>query len=172
MATPTTDQHFLAEVEGMIDARGEVLVEFRYSRAAGNRDIALFHSFLSFQEHLATLSPPTLVELYRNYDLPLRGVIDGALIQAASALLGEAEYLIVYLQPRNDWRRADRYDQEGGWLGSFHNDEGQEKLEEKLRDTLGEQAAVGAYPDWREASGNLLWAVVPNADGSLQVGVY
>gem|GEM_PF-3015783 len=41
-----------------------------------------------------------------------------------------------------------------------------------MRDTIGEQAAVGAYPDWRAASGNLLWAVVPNADGSLQVGVY
>lgn len=172
MATPTTDARFLSEVEEMIQTRGEALVEFRYSHAAGKRDIVLIHSFLSFREQIATLPPPTLVEVYRRYDLPLRGVIDEALIQAALTLLGETEYLIVYLQPRNDWRRADRYDQEGGWLPSFQNDEGRENLEEDLRDTQGEQAAVGAYPERHEASGNLIWAVVPNADGSVQVGVY
>jgi len=79
MATPTTDPCFLLEAEEMIKTRGEILAEFRYSRAAGSRDIALFHSFLSFQEHIATLPPPTRVEVYRRYDLPLRGVIDEAM---------------------------------------------------------------------------------------------
>lgn len=172
MSTPTTDPLFLSEVEGMVKASGEILVGLRYSRAAGQRNIMLFHSFLSFQEHLATLPPPTLVEVYRHYDLPLRGLINDALIQAASALLGEAEYLIVYLQPRDDWRQAEHYDRGAGWRGSFQNDEGQGKLGEDLRDTLGEQAAIGVYPKWGEESGNLLWAIVPDADGVVRVGVY
>lgn len=173
MATSTTDPRFLSEVEEMTNQRGEILAEFRYAYAAGSRDIIIFDSFLSFQERLAALLPRTLVEVYRRYDLPLRGVIDEALIYAALSLLpGETEYLIVYLQPRDDWRQAEEYDQGKGWLNSFQNDEGQETLEEELRDTLGEQAAVGPYPERREASGNVLWAIVPNADGSVQVGAY
>ena len=172
MATPTTDPCFLLEAEEMIKTRGEILAEFRYSRAAGSRDIALFHSFLSFQEHIATLPPPTRVEVYRRYDLPLRGVIDEAMTQAALTLLGDTEYLIVYLHPRDDSRRAEEYDQEVGWLSSFQNNEGAEELEEDLRDTVGEQAAVGPYPEWGESYDNVLWAVVPNADGLIQVGIY
>jgi len=172
MTMPTINTRFLSEVEEMIKTRGEALVELRYSRAAGKRDILLFDSFLSFQERLGTLPPPTLVEVYRHYDLPLRGVINEEMIRAALTLLGETEYLIVYLQPRNDWRYAAEYDRGAGWLPSFQNDERQENLEEDLRDTLGEQAAVGPYPEWREASGNVLGAIVPNADGSVQVGVY
>lgn len=172
MAPPTTDPRFLSEVEEMIKTRGEALVEVRYAYAAGSRDISLFDSLPSFQERLAALPPRTLVEVYRRYDLPLRGVVDEAMIRAALTTLGDTEYLIVYLQPRDDWRRAEEYDQGAGWLSSFQNDEGRGSLEEDLWNTLGEQAAVGAYPDRREASGNLLWAVVPNADGSVQVGVY
>ena len=173
MATSTTEARFLSEVEEMIKTRGEILVEFRYPYAAGDRDITLFDSFPSFQERLAALPPRVLVEVYRRHDLPLRGVIDEALIQAALTLLpGETQYLIVYLHPRNDWRRAEEYDRGAGWLPSFQNDEGQEQLEEDLRDTLGEQAAIGAYPEWCEGSGNLIWAVVPSADGTVQVGAY
>jgi len=57
-------------------------------------------------------------------------------------------------------------------LSSFRHGEGAKELKEDLRDTLGEQAAVGPYPDWGENYDNVLWAIVPNADGSVQVGVY
>ena len=173
MVTAATDLHFLSEVEKMITTRGEILVEFRYSHAAGKRDIMLFASFPAFQQQLQSMPARTLVEVYRHYDLPLRGAVDEQMIQAALALLsGETEYLVVYRQPRNDWRRAEEYDQGLGWLSSFHNEEGQDHLEEKLRETLGEQAAVGPYPEWREEAGNVLWAIVSNADGLVQVGVY
>ncbi len=173
MATPATDLGFLSEVEDLVETRGEILVEFRYAYAAGSRDIMVLHSFPSFQEQIVALPPRTLVEVYRRYDLPLRGAIDETMIQAALTLLpGETEYLVVYLRPRNDSQRAAEYDQGKGWLGSFQNDEGQENLAEDLRDTLGEQAAIGPYSEWHEASGNVLRAVVPNADGSVQVGTY
>ena len=172
MAASTADPRFLSEVEDMIQGRGEVLVEICFSHSAGKRDILLCHSFPSFQERIAPLPPRTMVNVYRRYDLPLRGVIDGAMIQAALTMLGDTEYLIVYLHPRDDWRRAGEYDQGAGWLGSFQNNEGAEELEEDLRDTLGELAAIGPYPDWGEGYDNVLWAVVPSADGSIQVGIY
>ena len=169
----TTDPAFLAETEELLRTKGEILVELRYSGMAGSRDVLLFHSFAAFRERLASLSPPTMVKVCRRYSLPLRGLITEEFIQAAQAeLTGAAEYLIVYLQPRNDWRRIKEYDQEGGWLPTFQDGRRAVEMEVDLRDTLGEWAAVGAYPEYSEASGNRLWAVVPEADGSLSVGTY
>ena len=172
MATSTADPCFLSEVEEMVEARGEILVEIRFSHSAGKRDILMCHSFPSFQERIATLPSRTRVDIYRRYDLPLHGVIDEAMTRAALTLLGDTEYPIVYLHPRNDWRRAEEYAQGAGWLRSFQNNEGAEELEEDLRGTVGEQAAAGPYPEWGKGHDNVLWAVVPNADGSIQVGIY
>ncbi len=172
MAAATNDPRFLSEVGEMVEACGEILVEICFSHSAGRRDILLCHSLLSFQERIATLPPRTMVNVYRRYDLPLRAVIDEAMIQASLTMLGGTEYLIVYLHPRDDWRRAEEYDQGDGWLSCFQHNEGAEELEEDLRDTLGEQAAVGPYPEWGEGYDNVLWAIVQNTDGSVQVGIY
>lgn len=173
MATSATDPPFLPEVEQMLYTRGELLVELCYSRAAGSRDFMLFRSFSSFQERLQSLPVSTLVNVYRQYDLPLRGAVSESLIQSALNLVpSNAPYLVIYLQPRDDWRCAAEYDKDGGWLSSFRSDEGRDALERDLRDTLGEQVAIGPEPEWREQSGNVLWAVVPHADGSVQVGIY
>ena len=173
MATPTIDQPFLSEVEQMLNRRGEILVETCYSHAAGSRDIVLLPSLSDFQKQLALLPARTLVNVYRHFDLPLRGIVDEGLIQAVLNLLpADAEYLIVHLRPRNDWRLASEYDKTDGWLNSFQNDEGHAELEQGLRDILGEQVAIGLYPDWGKQYSNILWAVSPNADGSVQVGIY
>ncbi len=157
----TTDPAFLAETEELLQTKGEILVELRYSRMAGSRDVLLFHSFAAFRERLASLSSPTLVDVYRHYSLPLRGLITEKFIQSAQAeLAGAAEYLIVY-------REAPQQR-----LSTFWDGEGTAEMEKDLRETLGEQAAVGAYPEYSEESGNRLWAIVPQADGSLSVGTY
>ena len=158
----TTAPAFLAEAEELLNTLGEILVEVRYSRMAGSRDFLLFHSFAAFQERLASLPPPTMVDVYRRYSLPLRGLITEEFIQTAQTNLADAaEYLIVYPQPRSQKQ-----------FSTFQDGEGVVEMEVDLRDTLGELAAVGAYPEYSKESGNRLWAVVPEADGSLSVGVY
>ena len=158
----TTEPTFLAEVEELLNTQGEILVELRYSRMAGSRDILLFGSFAAFQERLTALSAPTLIDVYRHYSLPLRGVITEQFIQTALAELSSAaQYLIVYRPAPHPQR-----------LFSFQDGEGAAELEENLRETLGQQAAVGASPDCSEASGDCLRAIVPDADGSISVGVY
>ncbi len=158
----TTDPAFQREAEELLHTQGEILVELRYCRMAGSRDILLFHSFATFQERMASLSPSTLVDVYRRYSLPLRGIITEGFIQAARAeLAGAAEYLIVYLDAPHQQR-----------LFTFRDGEGAAEMEEHLQDTLEEPVAIGAYPDYSEESSNCLRAVVPEADGSLSVGVY
>lgn len=133
----------------------------------------LIGSFPSFLNRLKRLPASTLVNVYRQYDLPLRGTVSERLIQSAlDTLPSNASYLIVYLQPRDNWRLAAEYEKSGGWLNSFQNDEGRASLEGNLRDTLGEEVAVGLEPEWREQSDNIVCAVVPNAEGLVQVGVY
>ncbi len=160
MATTTIDQVFLLEAERILAARGETLVEVCYAYAAGSRDFWLIQSSLALQERLGTLPARTLVNIYRRYDLSLRGSVDEALIQAAVKLLPtDAPYLIVYCQP-------------AVYFSSYDCDISHAEMEEDLRDALGQQVACGPEPAWGESGSNMLSAVVPDADGSMQIGIY
>lgn len=47
-----------------------------------------------------------------------------------------------------------------------------QELCEHLADEAGEAVAVGLYPDWSDDSDDVISAIVPNADGTVTVGIY
>ena len=158
MVPSTKDLQFLSRVREWIEQQGEILAEFCYAYMAGSRDFDFFTSPLAFEARLGALPARALVCVYREYDLSLRGVVDEEYIsRAVDTIPPGGEYLIV------------RY---GGWTNSNSSGEGGEELAEDLRGRLGETVAVGPYPDYSEANGNVLTAVVPDADGSVHVGAY
>lgn len=173
MTTSTKDEAFLLAIQRQFNLRGEILVEIAYSHAAGSRDFTLFESFQELQNSLKDLRTLTLYTVFLKYDLPVRGIVDGQLIQSARArFTGDANYLIVYRHPRDDWRCAAQYGEGRGWLNSHQIGEGAADLEACLRDTLGEEVAIGLEPECRRDSNDVLYAIAPTADGSVKFGVY
>ncbi len=137
-----------------------MLVEVCYPYAAGSKDFCLIHSLDELRELLSTLPARSLVNVYRQYDLPLRGAVDEELIQAALRLLpSDTAYLIVYQNPR-------------GYSPSYASDVGHAELETELRRGIGQQIAIGPDPPWGEHYSNILCAVIPDAGSSVQMGIY
>src|SRR2546421_7398969 len=75
--------------------RREILVLIRYAYAAGNRDFEVIPTFKAFCARLAKLAPRTSITAFRDHQLPLRGVVDDAFIQACLAAIPDGtEYVV------------------------------------------------------------------------------
>ncbi len=160
----TADETSHSLVEQWLTEQGEVSALFYYSRMAGSKDFVFFHSLPSFLHHLRRLPPQTYIEVFRKPQLTLRGYIDEAFIKTALAKIsGDAEYLMAGLDRVTSGKVS--------WL-RFTAGEGRAELEEDLRDDLGERVAFGLYPPLAEGNPDVLTAIVPEADGSIVIGVY
>ena len=160
----TNDANFRSTVTNWLEESGEVSALIRYSHAGGSKSFEFFADDPAFSVCLANLPPRTCVTVFAVRQLPLRGTVDEAFIeQAKSSYIADTEYLIAGL---------DRiYCGAANWI-DFSAGESVVELEEDLRDRLGARVAVGAYPPWLHDNDEVISAVVPHPDGSVERGVY
>jgi hypothetical protein len=168
MDISTSDPLFLEKVERWFSEREEILALFQYSRAGGSKDWFLLRSIKELTHRLRELRPQSRVTLFRERQLPLRGVVDDALIGEALGLMPDgSEYLLLNLERK-------RYDSKGvGFEWSdFDADTSHEELSQELNTRRGECVAIGPYPPWLDDNEDVLVAIKPDNHGMLTLGVY
>jgi len=160
----STDKKFLETLSAWFRCHGELLLLIRYSHAAGSKDFEFFSSMKILGERLLGLPPRTCVIVFRQPQLPIRGLVDESFITRCLNNIPEGEeFLVVDLDLRIYGRAS--------W---FHHGVGDshEELREELEDLRGHTVAAGLYPPWLEDTDEVISAVVPDEHGSVSGGVY
>jgi hypothetical protein len=159
------DTAFLATIAGWIESRSEVLVMFRWPNAAGSKSFEFFQDVSAFMARLEASAQRTSVIVFREPQLPLRGLIDEDFIRRAVNLVPESTgYLIAGL---------DRITMgNGSWYPESAGESYQELIAD-LRDWWpGHRVAVGPYPEWLQDNEGVLSAYIPDADGTVRPAAY
>jgi hypothetical protein len=160
----SSDKDFLATTERWIHGSGEVFVTIRYSCAAGNKSFEFFTSVSSFGDRLRDLPPRTSVIVFREPQLPLRGLVGNDFInQCLSAIPNGAEFLVLEIGGRN----ADRGRRAAAMAGETHTE-----LREALEELRGLFVAAGLHPAWWNDTDDNSEAFVPDENGVLTRGIY
>ena len=130
---------YLNTVDSWIRVSGEVLVIMRYLRGGGSKDFALITSPDLFRQLIDRCPVGTDIIVFRDLQLPLRGVVDSEFIAKAKRLVPDgSEYLYIRTTPeRPDDPRC---------FGEF--DEGHVTLVVDLNDEIGESVAFGLCPNF------------------------
>jgi hypothetical protein len=162
--TSAADREFLGTLENWFRARTEILVLVRYSRAAGSKDFEFFSSFETLVTRLDQLPPSTSIIVFREPQLPLRGIVDDEFVSGClKSRPNGSEFLLLESRHRNDGKPA-----RPRWAaGETHAE-----LREVLEEARGRAVAVEFYPPWLSDSSKVISAVVPDRDGVVRVGVY
>jgi hypothetical protein len=130
---------FIAQVSDWITASGEVLVILRYLRAAGSKDYVFCRSASDFQDLVTSLPVGTETIVFRNAQLPLRGICSEALVERSLAFIPDGtEYLIALLE-----RTGGSTRQPTGSMGDNN-----ECLAEDMACFRGKHVAVGPLPNF------------------------
>jgi hypothetical protein len=148
---------FLGRVAEWLQRSGEVLVILRYFRAAGAKDFALCRTPADFEALVQAVPRGTDIEVFRDAQLPLRGVVDEAFIEAALTTIPEGrEYLLITTETRPG-RSISRV----GDNGASHAE-----LRESLADLHGVEVALGICPEyWGPDHQGLVSAAKGGIDG-------
>jgi hypothetical protein len=67
-------------------------VLIRYSHAAGSKSFELFHSFSTLREKLSQLPPSTSVIVFKEPQLPLRGMVDDNFIAQCLSFISDGTF--------------------------------------------------------------------------------
>ena len=130
---------FLDQVAGWIAQGGEVLVVLRYLRAAGSKDFAFCHTRSEFELLVDTVGIGTDIVVFREPQLPLRGIVDQQFLEAAcQAIPDGSEYLLVSKEVKGDRQVCHFVD-----IGECHTE-----LRESLNELFGTAAAIGLCPSF------------------------
>jgi hypothetical protein len=133
---------FLARVADWIRVSGEALVVLRYLRAAGAKDFALCRSMDEFKALVAEAPPGTDIEVFRDKQVPLRGVVTDTFADGAVQAIPEGgEYLIMSLATKPGTRLSIAFD-----MGVSHAE-----LREGLAGLRGHEVALGPCPAFSAA---------------------
>jgi hypothetical protein len=157
------DKGFLDSVESWLKSELEILVLFRYSHAAGNKDFEIFCSFIEFNNRLRVLAPSTSVTAFKQRQLALRGVVDDSFIaQCVNAVPDGTEFLLLDTKART-----------GSGHSWFYHVAGESHIElrEALEELRGIYVAAGRYPQLC-AGPDVISGIVPDKNGAVRVGVY
>lgn len=148
---------FVAHVAEWITNSGEVLVVLRYLRAAGAKDFALCRTTPDFELLLKNAPIGTDIVVFRDPQLPIRGVINEAFASRILESIHDGEeYLIVTISTGQGTVLCENYR-----LGDQHAD-----LREVMNDLRGKQVAIGRCPAfWHSDSDTLISASKGGIDG-------
>jgi hypothetical protein len=161
---PISDSEFLRTVESWFHSQPELLALIRYSQAGGNREFRLFTSFEDFSGTLRQLPHLACVTIFRQPQIPIRGVVDDAFItRCLRSIPDGAEYLVTETTRRVYGRMS--------W---FHHGSGEShaELRDDLEECRGTPVAAGLYPPWLHDTDGVISAVVPDEHGIARSGVY
>jgi hypothetical protein len=148
---------FLERVAAWISETGEVLVILRYLRAAGAKAFALCRMRHEFESLVKAAPRGTDIEVFRDRQLSLRGVVDDGFIESAVQMIPEGhEYLLVTTEAQPG-SRISRF----GDIGASHVE-----LRASLAGLMGSEVAFGACPDFCGPDGEgLISAAKDGIDG-------
>ena len=155
-----SDPLFLGTVESWFRERAELLALIRYSHAAGSKEFQSFSSFAEFKEKVLGLPHMTCVIVFRQPQLPLRGIVDDAFIdRCIQSIPDRAEYVVT---------KTAR-----GQYGFEHRaGETNTEMRADLEDFRGALVAVGLYPPWEYDNEDVISGVVPDEHGAVSAGCY
>jgi hypothetical protein len=163
-AIGTGSEQFLSRAGELLEAAGELLVLLRFHGSAGAKEFRLVTSIDDLQRLLSEQPPRTSVVVIGRRQLPVRGVVDPALIERASREIATGgEWLIVDLFTTTAGKAS--------WWG-WSVGESVAELVEELTARIGREVAVGIHPEWLEDGDLVTSAFVPDSDGRVVVGVY
>jgi len=130
---------FLERVAEWIERSGEVLVILRYLRAAGGKDFCLCRTAEEFRAISGQAPAGTDIEVFRDPQLPVRGIVTEEFVRAALAVVPDgAEYLLLTRE-----QRAGTLFSRWADLGASHAE-----LLEVLQEHDGVEVMVGICPDF------------------------
>ena len=133
---------YIETVTKWIQSSGDVFIVMRYLRAAGAKDYAFARTADDFRQLLDVLPVGTDVIVFRDPQLPLRGVVDDDFLVAAQSLIPDGDaYLFVRMDPLStgDIRAF-------GEMGGSHAE-----LNDDLQYHPGKEVAIGPCPRFIEA---------------------
>ncbi len=160
----TTDEKFLGTLESWFRSQPEILVLIRYSHAGGRKDFEFYSSFQNILDKLRELPPLTSVIVFKQPQLPLRGVVDDSFIDRCLKNIPDgSEYLT-----------AETVRRVAGRMSWFHHGAGvsHAELRDDLEESRGVLVVAGLYPSWLKDSDDVISAVVPDEHGIVKSGVY
>jgi len=161
---PTTDKTFLGTLEAWFRTQPEILVLIRVRCGAGSKDFELFCSFEALLSRIYELRAGTCVTVFKQPQLPIRGVVDEAFIDKCLSNIPEgAEYLMV--------ETVKTFAGKASWF-HYGSDVTLAGLRDDLQESRGRPVAVGIYPPVLEQNDDIIDAVVPDADGIVRAGPY
>lgn len=162
--TSSTDKKFLSKLQRWFRTREEVLLMIRHPYSAGSKDFELHGNYKALKTRLRSLKPSTWVIIFRQPQLPVRGVVDATLVKKCLECVGDGtEYLISERVPRT-FGRSTWYQ----WCtGCSHT-----KMRDDLDKLHGHEVAMGAFPPWVKETKDVIYAVVPEEDGVVRPGIY
>ncbi len=133
---------FIKKVNDWLNEQDEVFIIIRDDRY-GNHQYAVAKSYPQFFEIINTLPERTDMFVFKEQQLPLRGISnDSFLEQALMELDTPKDFLILSIEDEN-YQMND----------SFHGDMNWE-LKAKFDDFLGQQVAFGEMPPWYDFQNN------------------
>ena len=152
-------EEFLSTVEEWLRSQPEVSILIQYSRAAGNKDFEFYTSFATLQERLRQLPAETCVTVFRDLQLPLRGIVDDEFIRKCLNIIPDgSEYAVVDTVPTKMGQFS---------FFDFSAGVSHDELRGSLESSRGKPVAVGEYPPWLEDSPDVTSGYVPAEDGKL-----
>lgn len=159
------DSIFLSTVEAWLKQQGEVGALIHFSSAGGAKSFEFFYSLQEFKARLNELPSKTWIDVFEDKQLPLRGKVDEQFIDLALREIPEHE----------NGNLVTGLDLATYGAASWHhflwgND--LEDLRENLEFCRDQRVAVGIFPWWIDNPSQIVSAIVPEADGSLIVGIY
>jgi hypothetical protein len=161
---PTTDPKFLGTLESWFQSQPEILALIRIRCGAGAKDFEFFPSYEALKNRIRELSPGTCITVFKQPQLPLRGVVDDNFIaKCLSNIPDGSEYLIVETKLTIAGRAS--------WF-HYGSDVSHATLREDLEESRGIPVAVGLYPPALDDTNDVIHAIVPDEDGVVRAGPY
>lgn len=156
------DSSFLSQVHQWIEETGEVFIVIRHAYAAGAKDYIFISSFEQFEELIHSLPSSADVIVFKQRQLPIRGIADNTLLEIALQSIPDGEWWFLLCRygekPHDFWSR-----------GENSHDEMRRVFEE----FCGKYIALGLVPPFHESDNeNMQSGIVPHRDGSLRAGPY
>jgi hypothetical protein len=160
----STDPIFLCTLESWCAGQSEVLALIRFRRGGGSREYRLFSSYSALLEMIHGAPAGACITVFRNPNLPLRGVVDEEFIKKCLAGMPDgAEYVM--------FETVQTVAGKGSW---YHYGSGQShaELKDDLEQSLGLPVVLGYHPSMSADPTEAVDGVVPDADGAVRAGPY
>jgi hypothetical protein len=156
------DPAFLAQVQRWLDEKGEVFVVIRYAYAAGLKDFLFVTSYGQFESVLKMLRPRADVIVFRERQLPIRGIAGNELLNRALAEIPDGQWWFLLC------REGDQLDD-----FSYDADNSHQAMRSTIEEFSGKHIALGLEPPYgQEDNPDMQSGLIPMPDGTIRAGAY